>query len=223
MKKREELMEIYETLRKAFGYRDWWPAETPFEVIIGAILTQNVSWSNAARAIGGLKAAGRMSPEALHASMPAAIAPLIKPSRFYNMKAIKIKNFMDFFYNEYRGDLEAMARDGLARKKLLAVKGLGQETVDCILLYACGKPVFVVDAYTKRILLRYGGLKGDPSYEDVQKYFMASLPVDVDLYNDYHAQLVHLGHTTCKSRDPCCGSCPIASNERLSCHFCKST
>ncbi len=221
MKKSEELMEVYSSLRKAFGHRNWWPADGPFEVIIGAILTQNVSWKNAARAIGNLKAAGLMSPEALHASRPGEIAPLIKPSRFYNVKAAKIKSFMDFFYREYGGDLEAMAAEEpvVLRKKLLAVKGLGQETVDCILLYACGKPVFVVDAYTKRVLLRYGALKGDPSYEDIQKYFMENLPRDTALYNDYHAQVVHLGHSICRPADPACDTCPIAGNGKLNCRF----
>lgn len=221
MKKREELLEIYDSLLNAFGHRNWWPAESPFEVIIGAILTQNVSWRNAARAIDGLKAAGLMSPEALRASSPQEIAPLIRPSRFYNMKAVKVKSFIDFFYREYGGDLETMATEDPAtlRIKLLAVKGLGQETVDCILLYACGKPVFVVDAYTKRILTRYGAFEKDPSYEDIQKYFMAGLPEDIDLYNDFHAQIVHLGHTTCIPVNPGCSSCPIAGNAKLKCGF----
>lgn len=224
MKKQEELIEVYYSLLNVYGHRNWWPAEGPFEVIIGAILTQNVSWNNASKAIDNLKAAGKLDPIALYKSSPHEIAPLIKPSRFYNMKALKIKNFMDFYFKEYGGDMIAMSSDDPAvlRKKLLSVKGLGRETVDCILLYACGKPVFVVDAYTKRIFLRYGILKGDPSYDEIQGYFMANLPADTALYNDYHAQIVHLGNSICKST-PCCGACPIASVNGLTCQYHKTS
>jgi endonuclease-3 related protein len=219
-KKRAELMEIYRLLLNAFGHRNWWPADSAFEAIIGAILTQNVSWKNASKAIDGLKQADLLDPHALYNSTPGEIAPLIRPSRFYNMKAVKIKNFMDFFYKEYKGDLRAMSAGSPAilRKKLLAVKGLGPETVDCILLYACDIPVFVVDAYTKRIFLRYGILKGDPSYEEIQSYFMANLPEDKALYNDFHAQIVHLGNAICKST-PRCEHCPIARVNGSRCRF----
>ncbi|AFD00246.1 DNA-3-methyladenine glycosylase III [Methanocella conradii HZ254] len=215
-----ELLEIYASLRRAFGHRNWWPAEEPFEVIIGAILTQNVSWNNASKAISNLKREGKLSPSTLYECSVEDIAPLIKPARFYNSKAVKIKNFMEFFFKEYGGDLAAMSSEDSAslRKKLLAVKGLGKETVDCILLYACGKPVFVVDAYTKRIFLRYGILNGDPTYDEIQGYFMASLPPNAALYNDYHAQIVHLGSSICRPK-PLCGSCPIATNGKLNCHY----
>ncbi len=220
MKKQAKLLEIYGSLLNAFGHRDWWPAEGPFEVIIGAILTQNVSWNNASKAIDNLRAADRLDPVALYKSSPHEVAPLIRPSRFYNVKAMKIKNFIDFYFKEYDGDINAMAGEGteVLRKKLLAVKGLGKETVDCILLYACGKPVFVVDAYTKRIFHRYGTFNEGPSYDEVQGYFMANLPEDAALYNDYHAQIVHLGNTVCRP-EPRCGSCPIAGNSKLRCQF----
>lgn len=223
MKKKAELLEIYNSLRCAFGHRNWWPAEEPFEVIIGAILTQNVSWNNASKAIDNLEAANKLDPLALYKSSPHDIAQLIKPSRFYNMKSVKIKNFMDFFYKEYDGDLTAMSGEtpALLRKKLLTVKGLGQETVDSILLYACNIPVFVVDAYTRRVFLRYGILAGNPSYEEIQGYFMANLPQDVALYNDYHAQIVHLGNSICRS-NPRCGSCPIANTNKLYCSYHKT-
>lgn len=218
MKKHKELLNIYNSLLNAFGHRNWWPAEGPFEVIIGAILTQNVSWNNTGKAIDNLKAANKLDPLALYKSSPHDIAPLIRPSRFYNMKSVKIKSFMDFYFKKYGGDLTAMSGEypAVLRKKLLAVKGLGQETVDCILLYACGMPVFVVDAYTKRIFLRQGILKGDPSYEEIQGYFMANLPEDVALFNDFHAQIVHLGNSICKSI-PRCEACPIASVNGLNC------
>jgi endonuclease-3 related protein len=220
MKERKELLNIYNSLLNAFGHRNWWPAEGPFEVIIGAILTQNVSWDNASKAIANLKAANKLNPIALYKSSPGDIAPLIRPSRFYNMKSVKIKNFMDFFFKEYGGDMAAMADEDpvILKRKFFAVKGLGQETVDCILLYACEMPVFVVDAYTKRIFKRYGIFKGDPSYEEIQGYFMENLPEDVALFNDYHAQIVHLGNSTCKST-PRCESCPIANVNRSSCQY----
>ncbi len=220
MEKQPALLGIYNSLRNAFGHRHWWPAEGPFEVIVGAILTQNVSWKNASRAIASLKAAGLMDPEALYKSSPEDIAPLIRPSRFYNMKAARIKNFMGFYFEEYGGDLEAMSREDPAalRKKLLAIKGLGKETADAIMLYACRIPVFVSDAYTKRILLRHGLLRGNPSYDDIQRYFMDNLPKDEALYNDFHAQLDHLGNSVCKSI-PRCEACPIASVNGLTCEF----
>ncbi len=220
--KGDELLEIYMTLRRAFGHRGWWPAEEPFEVIIGAILTQNVSWNNASKAIAGLRQEGKLSPSTLYQCSAEDIAPLIRPARFYNSKAIKIKNFMDFFFREYGGDLAAMSGEeqAILRRKLLGVKGLGKETVDCILLYACGKTIFVVDAYTRRIFQRYGILEGNPSYDDIQAYFMENLPPDVPLYNDYHAQIVHLGNSICKAR-PLCEACPIARNGRLDCRYFK--
>jgi len=218
MKKQKELMEIYDSLLSEFGHRNWWPADGPFEVIIGAILTQNVSWRNAKKAIDNLKEAKKLDPLALYKSDPEDIAPLIKSSRFYNMKAIKIKNFMDFFFREYSGDLEKMSAEDpeVLRKKLLAVKGLGEETADAIMLYACDMPVFVVDAYTRRIFSRYGTFGEEPSYGEVREYFMANLPLDTALYNDYHAQIVHLGHAVCKTV-PLCDSCPIARTEGRIC------
>lgn len=223
-KKRDELLEIYRLLRESFGHRNWWPADSAFEVVIGAILTQNVSWKNASRAIDGLKQASMLDPVALHDSAAEDIAPLIKPSRFYNMKALKVKNFMDFYFKEYGCDMGSMFAESpdILRKKLLAIKGLGQETVDSILLYACDMPAFVVDAYTKRIFQRYGIFKKEPSYEEVRRYFTENLPEDVALYNDFHAQIVHLGNSICKTR-PLCGSCPIAVVNGSKCLFTKTT
>lgn len=218
MKKKKELLDIYDSLLKEFGHRNWWPADGPFEVIIGAILTQNVSWKNAKKAIDNLKEAKKLDPLALYNSEPKDIAPLIKSSRFYNMKAEKINSFMDFYFREYGGSLEKMSAEdpALLRKKLLAVKGLGEETADAIMLYACNMPIFVVDAYTKRIFSRYGTFDEEPSYREVQEYFMANLPRDTALFNDYHAQIDHLGHSVCKTV-PLCDSCPIASLKGQSC------
>jgi endonuclease III related protein len=223
MKKQKELMDIYTSLLKAFGHRNWWPADGPFEVIVGAILTQNVAWKNAKRAIDNLKEAQKLDPIALHESRPEDIAPLIRSSRFYNMKAVKIKNFMDFYFREYGGSLEKMSSEDPddLREKLLAVKGLGDETADAIMLYACGMPIFVVDAYTRRIFSRYGTFDKEPSYGEVQEYFMENLPGDTALFNDFHAQIVHLGHAVCKTV-PVCDSCPIARIKGRSCQHYKT-
>ncbi|MGA9139358.1 MAG: endonuclease III domain-containing protein [Methanocella sp.] len=215
MNHRKELLEIYDALLAHFGHQGWWPAaEGPFEVVIGAILTQNVAWRNAKKAVDSLKAAGLMDPEKLYNARTEDIAPLIRSSRFYNMKAIKIKNFMQFFKDEYDLDMAAMAREdpGVLRKKLLGVKGLGKETVDSILCYACDKPVFVVDAYTKRIFVRYGLVAPDAEYDDIQAFFTKNLPEDVALYNDFHAQIVHLGNAICKT-NPDCSACPLYEME----------
>jgi endonuclease III related protein len=211
MNHRKELLAIYDALLKHFGHRGWWPgAAGPFEVVIGAILAQNVAWRNAKKAVDNLRDAGFLDPEKLYATPAEEIAPLIRPSRFYNMKAVKIKNFMQFFKDEYDLDFDAMAREAPAvlRKKLLGVKGLGKETVDSILCYACEMPVFVVDAYTKRIFVRCRLISPDAEYDDIQAFFMANLPEDATLYNDFHAQIVHLGNAVCKTK-PDCSACPI--------------
>ena len=223
MKKQKELLDIYDSLLKAFGHRNWWPADGPFEVIVGAILTQNVAWKNAKKAIDNLKEAQKLDPIALRESRPEDIAPLIRSSRFYNMKAVKIKNFMDFYFSQYDGSLEEMSSEDPAalREKLLAVKGLGEETADAIMLYACGMPIFVVDAYTRRIFSRYGFFRDEPSYGEVQEYFMENLPGDTALFNDFHAQIVHLGHAICKT-SPVCDSCPIACIKGRSCRLFKT-
>lgn len=212
---KKNILKIYALLIKKYGRRNWWPAETPFEVIIGAILTQNVSWSNARKAVENLKLKNMLDFNILFAFSIEELAPLIRSSRFYNQKAKKIKNFLDFFYSEYDGDISKMKREEqrLLRKKMLEINGLGEETVDSILLYACEMPIFVVDAYTKRIFSRYGFIKENASYRDVQTLFMENLPKDIALYNDYHAQIVHLGNSICK-KNPLCDICPIRENSK---------
>ncbi|MCE5298629.1 MAG: endonuclease III domain-containing protein [Methanoregulaceae archaeon] len=206
----KKLLKIYQSLFSEYGSRYWWPADSRLEVIIGAILAQNVAWKNVEIAIGNLKTEGLLNSEKLYRSDVGSIAPLIRSSRFYNQKAIKIKNFMDFFYNDYNGNLEKMSQEEtlLLRNKLLKIKGLGEETVDSILLYACNKPIFVVDAYTKRIFSRYGLVEEIANYSDLQFFFTKNLPQDIALYNDFHAQIVHLGNLICK-KHPECGNCPI--------------
>lgn len=206
----DDLLAIYGALRGAFGHQHWWPAETAFEAMIGAILAQNVSWKNAAKAVRNLEDAGMLDPELLAAADTAEIARLIVPSRFYNQKAERVREFARVYVAEFGADPVAMAaaETGALRRRLLSIKGLGKETVDSILLYACSKPIFVVDAYTRRIFSRYGLLPAGASYDLIQRFFMENLAPDVELFNDYHAQIVFLGNNICK-KSPLCARCPI--------------
>lgn len=206
----EDLIQIYDALFAAFGHQHWWPAKTPFETMVGAILTQNVSWTNAAQAIANLEDAGMLDPHLLAAADTADIAPLIVPSRYYNQKAERIREFSRVYVREFRADPAAMAamETGELRERLLALRGFGKETTDTILLYVCEKPVFVVDAYTRRIFSRYGFLPEGASYDLTQRLFAENLEPDAELFNDYHAQIVRLGNTICK-RSPLCDRCPI--------------
>ena len=206
----QKLEYIYELLLKTFGPQNWWPGETTDEIIIGAILTQNVNWKNVETAIENLKQNNLCTIEQIHNSNIEDIAPFIRSTLYYNQKAKKLKNFAEFLFTEYNGDLNRMFRTeiGKLRMQLLQIKGIGEETADSILLYAAGKPVFVIDTYTKRIFSRLGITKPDWNYSQYQRFFMANLPQDVPLFNDYHAQIVHLGKNFCK-RKPLCDECPL--------------
>jgi endonuclease-3 related protein len=206
----EKLVAIYNALLERYGDRHWWPAETPFEMMVGAILTQNVSWRNASMAISALKDAGLLAPFALENAPPERLAPLLKPARFMNLKARRLKSFAEWYSKEFDSNIERMSRCDTRdlRKKLLEVNGIGKETADCILLYACDKPVFVVDAYARRVFGRLGLIEENPDYDDLQSFLMRNLPLDVALYKDYHAQIVHLAKETCRQR-PLCRRCPI--------------
>lgn len=204
------LMNIYRILYQAYGPRHWWPGETSFEVMVGAILTQNTSWRNVEKAIQRLKGRGVLNPEGIHYLKKSQLAPLIKPSGYYRVKADRLKAFINFLYKEFDADLKRMGREKLGelREKLLRVNGIGPETADSILLYGLKKPIFVVDAYTKRILSRHEVISEKASYEEIQKLFMDHLPLDEKLFNEYHALLVYLGKTVCK-KIPRCDICPI--------------
>ena len=204
------LMRIYRTLYRAYGPRNWWPGETSFEVMVGAILTQNTSWRNVEKAIQKLKGKGVLNPEGIHRLKKSQLAPLIKSSGYFRIKADRLKSFVNFLFEEYDGDLKKMGRERLIelREKLLGVKGIGPETADSILLYGLKKPIFVIDAYTRRILSRHGMITEKASYKEVQRLFMDHLPLDEKLFNEYHALLVHLGKTVCK-KIPRCDVCPI--------------
>jgi endonuclease-3 related protein len=208
---KELLRDIYRRLDGAYGDQQWWPGDSPFEVAVGAILTQNTAWSNVERAIDNLKDAGLLEAGKLAALRASAIAPLIKPAGYYNVKARRLRAFLDFLGEESDGDIAALARCGLAdaREKLLSVRGVGPETADSILLYACGLPTFVVDAYTHRILYRHGLAEESATYEELKETFESHLEADVALFKQYHALLVKVGRERCRRREPRCAGCPL--------------
>jgi len=210
------LMEIYRRLYEAFGPRRWWPGESPFEIMVGAILTQNTSWRNVEKAIQQLKERGVLTPEGIHGLETSELAPLIRSSGYYHIKAERLKAFDRFLFGEYDGDLRRMRKERLTalRRKLLDIKGIGPETCDSILLYGLDKSIFVVDAYTKRILSRHGIVSDKASYEEVQRLFMDCLPHDERLFNEYHALLVQLGKAICR-KEPKCDVCPIQGVEKM--------
>ncbi len=207
-----QLVEVYHKLLAAFGHQRWWPGETREEVIIGAILTQNVAWRNVETAIDNLRQHNLLTLKAINEADVSGIASLIRPTRFYNQKALKLKRLSDFLFDRYQGDLDAMFAEGVdrLRHELLNVGGLGEETVDSILLYAGNKAVFVVDAYTKRTFSRLGFTNEKWSYRAYQQFFMQHLDNEAELYNDYHAQIVRLGRAFCKKNVPECTPCPLS-------------
>ena len=170
-------MAVYDKLYKAYGPRHWWPGENSFEVMVGAVLTQNTSWRNVERAIQKLKVKRVLNPQGIYRLKRSQLASLIKSSGYYRIKAGRLKSLMDFLFEAYDGDLKRMKRQRQVelRGKLLGVRGIGPETADSILLYALEKPIFVVDAYTKRVLSRHGIISEKASYDEIQKLFMDHL------------------------------------------------
>ncbi len=213
MDKKAVLLEIYKVLYEYFGPQNWWPADTPFEVCVGAILTQGTTWKNVKKAIENLKKEHALSPEKIYKMETHHLAQIIKPSGFYNVKARRLKEFVNFLMKNYQGNLEKMfEEDTLSlRMKLLQIKGLGRETVDSILLYAGNKPIFVVDAYTYRILYRHSLIPEEITYDEFQDFFMQNLPQDLTLYKEYHALLVACAKNFCKKKKPVCEKCPLNS------------
>ena len=209
--RRRLLLRVYRRLRARFGHARWWPGESPFEVCVGAILVQNTAWANVERALHRLRRRRLLSFRALNRLPASRLAPLVRSSGTFRVKARRLRAFLDFLAAEYRGRVEAMRGEepSLLRRKLLAVPGIGPETADSIALYAAGHAVFVVDAYTRRVFARLGLLRGDESYAEVQRFFEDRLPRDAGLYNDYHAQIVRLGKDVCRTR-PRCPECPLA-------------
>lgn len=210
------LLSIYERLYERFGPQGWWPGDTAAEVIVGAILTQNTSWRNVEKAIQGLKREGLLSIGKLAETDLKVLGRVIRSSGYYRVKARRLRNSAQFIMSRYRGSIARMRRadTALLRRELLSVNGIGNETADSILLYALGKPVFVVDAYTRRIFSRHGYIAEDASYEELQRLFAEGVPADTKRYNEYHALIVKLGNDLCKKSAPRCGECPLGGSLR---------
>ncbi len=204
------LIALYRHLLRRFGPQHWWPARSRFEVIVGAILTQNTAWTNVKRAIAALRADRLLSPRAIDSAPRGRLARLIRSSGYYNMKAGRLKQFTRFLLRRYAGSLHRMFRTEIStlRGELLGISGIGEETADSILLYAGNRPIFVVDAYTRRVLERHGLITAGASYGEVQRLFMTHLPADAPLFNEYHALLVAVGKEYCR-KTPRCEACPL--------------
>ncbi len=204
------LTEMYHLLCKAFGPQRWWPGETPFEIAVGAILTQNTNWGNVEKAINNLKKQKSLNAKTLHNMADKKLALLIKPAGYYNIKTKRLKNFLDFFTNHYKGSIEKMKTEDkeALREKLLNINGIGPETADSILLYALEKPIFVIDAYTKRVLKRHNVVSEKADYYELQEIFHKNLPQDTTLFNEFHALFVKLGKDFCRTK-PRCEACPL--------------
>ncbi len=206
----DQLMHLHDRLLAAYGPQHWWPAASPFEVMVGAVLTQNTNWQNVERAVANLKRAGVLDPDSLHQMDHQALAELIRPAGYFNIKARRLKNFMAVIHDEFEGRIENMTGwdTEALREVLVSTKGIGPETADSMLLYALGRPVFVIDAYTYRIAVRLGLAFEDADYYQLQEMFMDNLPRDVKLYNELHALLVVLGKNHCRPK-PKCEPCPL--------------
>lgn len=205
------VQEAFDLLLQHFGPQKWWPGDTALEILVGAVLTQNTNWGNVEKAIINIKDQGLMSFEALQALEIEQLAELIRPSGYYNVKAKRLRNLLQMISNQYNGDLELFIDEELytARDVLLQVKGVGPETADAILLYACNKPIFVVDAYTHRVFHRHNMLEEEIDYHSMQELFMDSLEQNAQNYNEYHALIVRLGKEFCKKTNPLCEGCPL--------------
>jgi endonuclease-3 related protein len=204
-------LSLSQVLFDHYGPSGWWPGESPVEVAIGAILTQNTAWSNVEKAIANLKTASLMDVERIHHLDESRLALLIRPAGYFNVKARRLKNFIRDVMEYSSGDLDRFFdrdKDAL-RAALLRISGIGHETADSICCYAAGKIVFVVDAYTRRILLRHGVIKESASYEDIRIFFESGLPPDLSIYKDLHAHIVLTGKDYCRSKNPRCEVCPL--------------
>jgi endonuclease III related protein len=211
----ERLLSVFDILLEHFGQRHWWPGDTPLEISVGAILTQNCAWRNVEKAIDNLKKKGLLEISTLHALSVNDLAQIIRPSGFYNLKSKRLKAFVDVVVNEFNGSFELLRRyeTTTLRARLLAITGIGPETADSILLYALEKPVFVIDAYTRRFLANHGlrNVQRDASYQELQRFFMDYLPRDTYLYNEFHALIVRLCQSYCR-KTPLCGQCPLGGH-----------
>jgi endonuclease-3 related protein len=206
---------MFQRLFDSFGPQYWWPAQTRFEVIVGAILTQNTAWKNVERSMEVLRKHSMLSPGKIHRTEREALAPLLRSSGYYNQKARKLKAFCAHLEDQWQGDLDLFLDQDMVtlRRELLQIHGVGPETADSIVLYAAHRPSFVVDAYTRRIVSRHGLLPPDSSYEALRRFFMDCLDPDVDVFQEFHALLVRVGHLYCRPR-PLCEKCPLSKEAR---------
>ena len=211
MESASKLNAFYKSLYVYFGPQHWWPAKSRLEVMVGAILTQNTNWSNVEKAIENLKKHKLLKLSGLYGLSRNKLALLIRSAGYYNVKAKRLKEFLKFLHNHYQGSPTKMLNKGTykLRKQLLSVNGIGPETADSILLYALDKAIFVVDAYTKRVLSRHYLIKEDDTYTQVQNLFMQNLKNEVKLFNEYHALFVRLGKDICCKSKPKCTICPL--------------
>lgn len=206
---RGRVEQVYRTLFEAYGPQRWWPGETPFEVMVGAVLTQNTAWTNVEKAIHNLKAHRALDPAAIAEADPAELAAWIRPSGYFNVKARRLQSYCRWYREQ--GGYEALScwETGELRRGLLAVSGIGPETADDILLYAFGRPVFVIDTYTRRLFGRLDLVDEAEGYEALRGFFERALGPDVPVFNEYHALIVHHGKNVCRTR-PLCGQCCLA-------------
>jgi endonuclease-3 related protein len=212
MDMKNTLMGIYRRLYSRFGPLHWWPGDTPLEIMVGAVLTQNTAWKNVEKAIRSLKDTGNLTLSALYHIPLHDLAHLVRPAGYYNLKASRLKNLIAFVFEESGGDLSRFFNGDveLLRNRLLAIKGIGLESADSILLYAGGFSTFVVDAYTRRMLHRHVLIDQGASYETVRKLFMDHIPPQPALYNEFHALIVELGKQYCHKNNPSCRNCPLS-------------
>ena len=202
---------VFDRLLNCFGPQQWWPADGPFEMMVGAVLTQNTAWRNVELSITALRRAGALTPQSLYALSDQQLQQLIRSSGFFQRKSHCLKTLAEEICCHYQGRLELFLDGDLPvlRQRLLALTGIGPETADCIVLYAAGLPVFVVDAYTRRIFSRLGLLDPNSSYDAIQRYAMRVLPSDRRLFNEFHALIVALAKCNCLNRLPKCATCPL--------------
>lgn len=209
---RQRVVAIHERLSAHYGPTHWWPGDSAFEVAVGAVLTQNTAWSNVEKAIANLKRSKLLTPRAILDCSSAALETALVPSGYYRVKAVRLRSFCQFLVTRYGGSMKRMARRPLEalRKELLAIKGIGPETADDMLLYACEKPVFVVDAYTRRIFNRHALIEADVPYEELRAFFEENLDADVSTFKEYHGLIVFAGKDFCRTK-PRCEACPLGS------------
>jgi endonuclease III related protein len=203
-------MDMFHLLFERFGQQHWWPGDGPFEMMVGAVLTQNTSWTNVEKAILNLKNMNLLTVDGIHEVSNEKLAECIRPAGYFNIKAVRLKNLVNMLVERYEGDISGLLGENtdVQREALLSVKGIGPETADSIILYAAKRPVFVIDAYTYRILNRHNMADEQVTYDEMQELFMSNLEPDHELYNEFHALIVKTGKLYCR-KTPRCDECPL--------------